>query len=114
MRPVAAGVVTGLNKDEFTRVQLCTMIGIILQDKQGHFRHNLRRMQRKTHVDSRRKDTAADAVEELLYAWGLGYEVDPNEQPLTEHLSMLVVAKNFRLCICRRRTPSCLGLKPTT
>ncbi len=38
-------------------------------------------MQCIAHVSSRRKHSAANAVEEFLYDWGLGYEFDPNDQP---------------------------------
>ena len=81
MRLVAAGVAMSLNKEGFSPVQLCSMIETILQDRQGEFRRNVRRMQRIAHVASRRKHTAADAVEEFLYDWGLRYEFDPNDQP---------------------------------
>lgn len=80
MRLVAAGVAISLNKDKFSSVQICTTIGVILQDGQGEFRRNVRRMQRIAHVASRRKHSAADAVEEVLYDWGLRYECDPSEQ----------------------------------
>ena len=80
MRLVAAGVAVSLNKDAFTPVELCNMIGMILQDRQGEFQRNVRRMQRIAHIASRKKHTAADAVEEFLYDWGLRYEFDPNDR----------------------------------
>lgn len=81
MRLVTAGVAKSLDKDTFSPIQLCAMIGIILQDRHGEFRRNVRRMQRIAHVASHRKHSAADAVEEFLYDWGLRYESDPNDQP---------------------------------
>ena len=81
MRLVAAGVAKSLSKEKFSPVQVCAMIAVILQDRQGEFRRNVRRMQRIAHVASRRKHSAADAVEEFLYDWGLRYEFDPGDQP---------------------------------
>ena len=41
MRLVAAGVAMSLSKEDLSLDGLCTMIGVILQDRQGEFRRNV-------------------------------------------------------------------------
>ncbi|KAI9171796.1 UDP-glucuronosyltransferase [Paramyrothecium foliicola] len=62
-----AGVGLCLDKSTFTAQALRDAIVRIVSDDTGYFARNVSRMQRIAHVASRRKQLAADLVEEVMY-----------------------------------------------
>ncbi|KAG9681483.1 UDP-glucoronosyl and UDP-glucosyl transferase, partial [Aureobasidium melanogenum] len=67
-RLVEAGVAESLNKFRFTSDELYTKARKILEaDGSGPYQRNVLRLKRIAHVAVRRKEHAADLVEELLY-----------------------------------------------
>lgn len=81
-RLVAAGVAESLNKFHFTSDELYIKAKQILQsngDEDGHYKRNVIRMKRIAHVAAKRKDYAADLVEELMYDNELRFDDDGKE-----------------------------------
>lgn len=66
-RLVSGGVAESLNKFTFTSEELYTKGKKILADEEGTYYRNALRLQRIARVASRRKEHAADLVEELMY-----------------------------------------------
>lgn len=72
-RLVAAGVAESLNKFHFTSDELYAKAKKILQSRaygngdDGYYQRNVLRMKRIAHVAARRRNHAADLVEELMY-----------------------------------------------
>jgi len=66
-RLVAGGVAESLNKFTFTGDELYGKIKLIVEDKEGLFALNSRRLRNIARVASRRKYLAADLIEEVLY-----------------------------------------------
>ncbi|KAK2783369.1 hypothetical protein FQN53_009260 [Emmonsiellopsis sp. PD_33] len=69
-RVVAAGVAESLNKFDFTSDELYAKIRKILQSGENgnkDYQRNVLRMKRIAHIASKRKNHAADLVEELMY-----------------------------------------------
>ncbi|KAG9826520.1 UDP-glucoronosyl and UDP-glucosyl transferase, partial [Aureobasidium melanogenum] len=66
-RLVEAGVAESLNKFSFTSNELYTKAKKILEGDSGTYQRNVLRLKRIAHVAARRKEHAADLVEELLY-----------------------------------------------
>jgi len=61
-----AGVAIILDKTVFSADDVCAAFRHILNDKDGFFKLNCRRLQRISHIASRRKLLAADLIEEVL------------------------------------------------
>lgn len=74
MRLREAGVALSLNKDYFTAEEVSTKIGQLVEDREGRFGRNVLRMKRISNVAARRKEMAADLVEEVLYDHELRFE----------------------------------------
>ena len=74
MRLREAGVALSLNKDNFTAEEVSTKIGQLVEDREGRFGRNVLRMKRISNVAARRKEMAADLVEEVLYDHELRFE----------------------------------------
>ena len=66
-RLVAAGVAESLNKFRFTADELRAKAMLILRDEHGTYARNVTRMQHIARVASRRKEHAADLIEEIMY-----------------------------------------------
>lgn len=84
MRLVEAGVAVSIDKHTFTAEQISSCIATIVIDADGEFRRNVRRMQRIAYVACRRKQAAADLIEEHIYDWGLRYERERTEGSLSD------------------------------
>ena len=74
MRLREAGVALSLNKDNFIAEEVSTKIGQLVEDREGHFGRNVLRMKRISNVAARKKEMAADLVEEVLYDHELRFE----------------------------------------
>jgi len=79
-RLVASGVAEPLNKFHFTSDELYAKAKQILQsDGNGHYQRNVLRMKRIARVAARRKESAADLIEELMYDNELRFDYDGKE-----------------------------------
>ncbi|ODM16058.1 hypothetical protein SI65_08492 [Aspergillus cristatus] len=79
-RLVAAGVAESLNKFRFTSDELYTKAKQILQsDGDGHYQRNVLRMKRIARVAAKRRNYAADLIEELMYDNELRLDDDGKE-----------------------------------
>lgn len=79
-RLVAAGVAECLDKFSFTSDELYTKAKKILgSGDNGPYKRNVLRLQRIAHVASRRKEYAADLVEEMMYDHELRFDKDGKE-----------------------------------
>ena len=67
MRLEAAGVALAIKKESFSSDELYHKIGKLIQDPKGTFQRNVLRLQRIAFSTSRRKELAADLIEERLY-----------------------------------------------
>lgn len=76
-RLVNAGVALAIEKLNFSAAEVTEKVLAIVQDSDGKFIRNARRMQRIAHVVSRRKYAAADLIEEHMYDWELRFEYQP-------------------------------------
>lgn len=74
MRLRAAGVALSLDKSNFTAEEMSTKIGQLVQDREGRFGRNVLRMKRIANIAARRKELAADLIEEVLYDDELRFE----------------------------------------
>ncbi|KAI0097181.1 glycosyltransferase family 1 protein [Nemania sp. FL0031] len=81
MRHEKAGVALSVEKHSFTAEEITDKIRTIVEDRNGDFTRNTRRMQRIAHVACRRKHSAADLIEEHMYDWELRFEHQPRETP---------------------------------
>lgn len=84
MRIVAAGVGMSFQKNTFSVDDISGGVEKILMDREGEYRRNVVRMQRITHVASRRKYVAADLIEEYLYDWDMRFEFDPRDDSVRQ------------------------------
>ncbi|KAN0075710.1 hypothetical protein V8E54_006980 [Elaphomyces granulatus] len=75
LRLVAAGVALGVDKHDFSALEIFRKVEAIIQDPDHEIQRNVRRMQRIAHVTCRRKHLAADLVEEHMYDWDLRFEL---------------------------------------
>ena len=62
-----AGISISLDSREFTAEELCSSIRTIIEDVDGSFARNVRRMKQIAGVNARRKHVAADLIEETLF-----------------------------------------------
>ena len=74
MRLREAGVALSLDKDNFTAEEASTKIRQLVEDRGGRFGRNVLRMKRISNVAARRKEMAADLIEEVLYDHELRFE----------------------------------------
>ncbi|KAI9662564.1 MAG: UDP glycosyltransferase 8 [Bathelium mastoideum] len=74
LRLVEAGIAISLDKNQFTAASVSSSISRILNDDGYCFERNVLRMQRIAQVASRRKNLAADLIEEYLFDWELRFE----------------------------------------
>ncbi|KJZ70868.1 hypothetical protein HIM_09733 [Hirsutella minnesotensis 3608] len=81
-RLVAGGVAEALNKFTFTSDQVYTKAKRILEDSNGDYARNTLRLMRIARVASRRKEHAADLVEELLYDTELRFKAGKELRPM--------------------------------
>ena len=79
MRLREAGVALSFNKDNFTPEETCSEIGQLVHRGEGHFRRNVLRMRRIANTAARRKELAADLMEEVLYDHELRFERASNQ-----------------------------------
>ncbi|KAI4159144.1 MAG: hypothetical protein LQ342_006848 [Letrouitia transgressa] len=79
MRLREAGVALSLDKHNFTSKEVSVKIGQLVQDQGGHFGRNVLRMKRIANIAARKKDMAADLIEEVLYDHELRFEPASNE-----------------------------------
>ncbi|BCR88254.1 glycosyltransferase family 1 protein [Aspergillus chevalieri] len=79
-RLVAAGVAESLNKFHFTSDELYTKAKQILHsDGDGHYQRNVLRMKRIARIAAKRRNYAADLIEELMYDNELRLDDDGKE-----------------------------------
>ncbi|RYP02284.1 hypothetical protein DL764_005850 [Monosporascus ibericus] len=74
-----AGVGLSLDKFTFSPEEICTKIGELVQDKSGLFARNVERMKHIARVASKRKNLAADLVEEVMYDTELRFDKNGKE-----------------------------------
>ncbi|RKU48802.1 hypothetical protein DL546_006141 [Coniochaeta pulveracea] len=98
-----AGVGMSLDKFKYSAEEVCTKVGDLVQDTTGHIARNVERMRRIARVASRRKELAADLIEEVMYDTELRFDEDGKEL-LPMHLQTADArmsafrAKNWDLC----------------
>ncbi|RFU33278.1 hypothetical protein B7463_g3072, partial [Scytalidium lignicola] len=73
-RAAAAGVALTLDKNAFTAHELLEKMQFILRDVDDSFARNVLRMKRIVTITSKRKELAADLIEEVLYDHELRWE----------------------------------------
>ncbi|KXH37062.1 hypothetical protein CSIM01_00124 [Colletotrichum simmondsii] len=66
-RLVEAGISLALDKFDFTATEISEKIGRLVSDVDGSFGRNVERMKRIVRVASRRKELAADILEEVIF-----------------------------------------------
>ncbi|KAE8380489.1 UDP-glucoronosyl and UDP-glucosyl transferase [Aspergillus bertholletiae] len=81
-RLVASGTAESLDKFRFTPDEVCHKVGLLAEDPTGGYRRNCTRMQRIAHVASRRKELAADLIEELIYDTEARFDGDAELRPM--------------------------------
>lgn len=69
-----AGIGVSIDKLHFTEAELCDKIGLIINDGEGHFKRNSLRIKRIAALQSKKKEYAADLIEELIYDHELRFE----------------------------------------
>lgn len=74
MRIERSGIAVRLNKETFDAAALTSAIRTVLMVEKQAFQKNVERMQRIAAIGSRRKQYAADLVEEHLYDWDGRFE----------------------------------------
>ncbi|RYP74562.1 hypothetical protein DL769_003989 [Monosporascus sp. CRB-8-3] len=74
-----AGVGLSLDKFTFSPEEICTKIGELVQDKSRLVARNVERMKRIARVASKRKNLAADLVEEVMYDTELRFDKNGKE-----------------------------------
>ena len=79
MRLREAGVALILDKNKFTSEEMSAKIGQLVQDGEGRFGRDVLRMKRIANIAARRKELAADLVEEVLYDHELRFEQQSNQ-----------------------------------
>ncbi|KAA8905056.1 putative UDP-glucoronosyl and UDP-glucosyl transferase family protein [Sphaerosporella brunnea] len=79
MRLQEAGVAECVKKETVTAPELAAKITAVVEDVNGLYRRNVVRMQRVAAVASRRKELAADLIEEVMYDHELRFECSPHE-----------------------------------
>ncbi len=91
MRLREAGVALSLDKNNFTAEEMSMKIGQLVQDRHGHFGRNVLRMKRIANIAARKKELAADSIEEVLYDHELRFDQTSDEPACTtgEHDSDL-------------------------
>jgi UDP:flavonoid glycosyltransferase YjiC (YdhE family) len=62
-----AGIGLSIDKLRFTESELCEKTGIIVNDSEGSFKRNSLRIKRIASLQSKKKEYAADLIEELIY-----------------------------------------------
>ena len=97
-----AGVGLSLDKFKFTIDEISSKIGELVNDESGHIARNVERMKRIARIASRRKELAADLVEEVMYDTELRFD-EAGREILPMHLQTADVrmsawrAKNWDL-----------------
>lgn len=81
-RLVDGGVAEPLNKFRFTSQEIYTKAKKILLDEDGSYKRNSLRLMRIAHVAARRKQHAADLVEELIYDTELRFKDGKELRPM--------------------------------
>jgi hypothetical protein len=74
-----AGVGLSLDKFSFSAEEICSKVGDLVRDKTSGFARNVERMKRIARVASRRKELAADLIEEVMYDTELRFDKNGKE-----------------------------------
>ena len=80
MRLREAGVALSLDKDNFTAEEVSTKVTQLIEDREGRCGSNVLRMKRISNIAARRKEMAADLIEEVLYDHELRFEPAESEE----------------------------------
>ena len=109
MRLREAGVALSLDKNDFTAEEVSAKIGQLVQDREGRFGRNVLRMKRIANIAARRKELAADLVEEVLYDHELRFE--PKSSQSIESKGVYDKELESRQCVDVDTNDSPKGLK---